>query len=202
MSETPYAFKVGDKVVLTYLGPDQPEGVVTGINALRTYPLLYTVSVAFESGQELAFGPACLHPASEKAVLPVPLWLPEPQPFAVPTPTRSPQLTLDWEEDISEAALAEAVADWEHSVGCIESGFDYSEDIEEYQLDIFAREEIHTILLGFASLNMPVSDALATRIASTDRRYLDLTVEGSSIYAAWDHDPMAFWYYFRWPRKP
>lgn len=38
MSEPPCVFKVGDRVVLPWLGPDQPEAVVTSINVLPGYP--------------------------------------------------------------------------------------------------------------------------------------------------------------------
>lgn len=203
MSDELYAFKVGDRVVLARLGPDQPEGVVTGINAARTFPSLYTVSVVFEPGKAFCIAPSGLRPASEKAGLPIVRPVVEPTlPFSTTPCVRSPILAPEWDaENISEAALAKAVEDWERSVKYIESGFDYREDIEEYQLDVFAREEVHGILLGFASLNMSVPDALAARIASADQRYLDLTEASHSIWGAWDYNPTAFWYYFRWPRS-
>lgn len=202
MSDELYAFKVGDRVVLAHLGPDQPEGVVTGINAARTFPSLYTVSVVFEPGKAFCIAPSGLRPASEKAGLPIARPVVEPTPPFFTTPcVSSPILAPEWGgEDISEAALAKAVEDWERSVNHIESGFDYREDIEEFQLDVFAREEVHGILLGFARLNTPVPDALAARIANADQRYLDLTEASDSIWGAWDYDPTAFWYYFRWPR--
>ena len=49
MSEEEFPFKVGDKVVLPWLGPDQPEGVVTAINTLQTSPSVCTVSVVYEA---------------------------------------------------------------------------------------------------------------------------------------------------------
>jgi hypothetical protein len=203
VSDTPYAFKIGDRVVLTRLGPDQPEGVVTRINGLKTYPWLYTVSVAFESGKDLTLGPACLLPASEKAGLPAATGcVPEPTPpYLHPAPVRAPLLAPDWaEEDLSEAALTEAVGDWERSVGYIESGYDYRNDLEEYQLDLFNRECIHAFVLGFARLKRQLPPHPAKRIASADQRFVDLTVAGDCIWSAQHYDPTAFWYYFRWPR--
>lgn len=201
MSDAPCAFSIGDKVVLARLGPDQPEGVVTAINALRTCPSICTVSVAFASGKQVTLGPTCLRPASEKSGLPITRPVVEPSaPYLPATSVHSPILVPDWEvKDVSEARLAEAVADWERSVGYIESGYDYRNDPEELQLDVFSREVVHAVLLGFASLNMPVPDTLAARIAHADQRYSESTVESASIWGAQDYNPKAFWYYFRRP---
>ena len=204
MTEEQPPFKVGDRVVMNRLGPDQPEGVVTRINGLKTYPWLYTVQVTFESSEVISVSPVCLRPASEKGSLPVAseyqptLRAQNPQPA---TP-RSPILVPEWEdEDLSEAALTQAVAAWEKSVHDVASGYDYREDIEEYQLDIFNRECVHAILFGLAHQKTPVPENLAARIAAADQRFVELTEESHSIWGYWDYDPTAFWYYFRWPRR-
>jgi hypothetical protein len=66
MSGELYAFKVGDRVVLACLGPDQSEGVVTRINAARTFPSFYTVSVVFEPGKAFASHPAAFEQPAKK----------------------------------------------------------------------------------------------------------------------------------------
>lgn len=204
MSAEQPPFKVGDRVVMRQLGPDQPEGVVTCINGLKTYPWLYTVQVTFESGKAINVSPVSLRPASEKWSLPATLgrqpelMVQNPEPATPP----SPILVPDWEdEDLSEAGLARAVSDWEKSVHYIESGYDYREDIEEYQLDIFNRECVHAILFGLAHKKTPVPENLTARIATADQRFVKLTEESHSIWGCWDYDPTAFWYYFRWPRR-
>ena len=171
---------------------------MTGISFLPTNPPFRLLNVAFDWGKDLTFGPSCLRPVSEKDGLPAATGrVPEPTPCV-----SSPRLTPDWEEEeISEAALAEAVADWERSVGYVESGFDYRDDIEEYQHDVFGRECVHAFLLGFARQNQTIPDDLASRIADADRRFVDLTVEGDCIWSPWNYDRRAFWYYFRWPRR-
>ncbi len=204
MTEEQPPFKVGDRVVMARLGPDQPEGVVTRINGLKTYPWLYTVQVTFESSKVITVSPSSLRPASEKGRLPVasayqPALMAQNRQPATPP---SPILVPDWEEeDVSEAGLARAVADWEKSVHYIESGYDYREDIEEYQLDIYNRECVHAILFGLAHQKVPVPENLVARIAAADQRFIKLTEESHSIWGGWDYDPTAFWYYFRWPRR-
>lgn len=202
VNDTPCTFRIGDKVVLIWLGPDQPEGVVTRINSSKTYPLLHTVSLTFASGAVLTVGPACLRPASEKASMPLTRRSAQElqPPFLYPAPPRNPIQAPDWkQEDLSESALAEAVTDWERSVGYIEAGFDYTNQIEEYTYDLFNRECIHAFLLGYANQAQPVPGTFAERIAIADRRFIELTAAGDSVYPEWDHDPTAFWYYFRWP---
>lgn len=200
MNNEAYAFKVGDKVVLTWLGPDQPDGVVTRINGLKTYPWLYTVSVVLASGKNFTIAPSGLRLASEKASLPIKSALfpekilPHPATPLAGNPTWIP-------DDISGAALTEAVTDWERVVNGIESGGDYGELTDEYQHDVFKREYIDALLLAFASLKMPVPDDLAARIASADRRFVDSTVASGNVWQAFDYDPTAFWYYYRWPRQ-
>lgn len=203
MSDELYAFKVGDRVVLARLGQGQPEGVVASINAARTLPSLYTVSVAFESGERFSIAPSCLRPASEKANMPVATArVPEPTPPYLGTAQVStPRLAPDWEEvDLSEVALTTAVADWERSVGYVEAGYDYRKDFDEYQLDLFSRECLHAVLLGFARLKLPLPPHLAKRITCADQRFVDLTVASDCIWRTPDYDPTAFWYYYRWPR--
>ena len=204
MTEERHSFKVGDRVVLVRRGPDQPEAVVSSINASRTCPTICTISVTYDSGKVLTLSPTSLRPASEKWCLPATsayqpaLMAQNPQPATPPSPILEP----DWEdEDLSEAALAQAVAAWEKSVHDIASGYDYREDIEEYQLDIFNRECVHAILFGLALQKTPVPENLVARIAAADQRFIELTEESHSIWGGWDYDPTAFWYYFRWPRK-
>lgn len=203
MSEPPCVFKVGDRVVLPWLGPDQPEAVVTSINVLPGYPSCLTVSVAYAAGKQLTLGPACLRPASEKADLPAPtgqLSVPVAL-FGHPQPHPGPLLEPDWEEDeLSEAALAEAVADWECAVDCVASGYNYRLDFDEYDHDLFNRECVHALLAGFERTQQPVPESLAQRIAVADRRFMELTVACDFVKNARDYDPTAFWYYFRWPR--
>lgn len=204
MSEEEFPFKVGDKVVLPWLGPDQPEAVVTSINTLQTAPPVCTVSVVYEAGKELTLGPACLRPAREKAGLPAPKGL-SPESIALfghPQPHPGPLLEPDWEEDeLSEAALAEAIADWEGAVDCVASGYNYRQDFDEYDYDLFKRECVHALLTSFERMKQPVPEALTRRIAEADRRFRDLTAECDFVKSAQDYDPTAFWYYFRWPRN-
>ncbi len=201
MSDAPYAFKVGDRVVLTWLGPDQPEGEVTRINGLKTYPWLYSVTLTFRTGKVITIGPSSLRLSSDRAGLPInPGRPPEPTPPYYPAPARSPLLAPDWEaEDVTEAALAEAVTDWERSVRDIEGDYDCGNAEEELQLDVINREWIHAILLGFSCLNLPVPEDLASRIASADQRFIESTEASHCLWSDQDYDPTAFWYYFRWP---
>jgi hypothetical protein len=204
MSEEEIPFKVGDKVVLPWLGPDQPEAVVTAISALQTSPSICLVDVVYEAGKELSLGSACLRPASEKAGLPAAKGL-SPDSIALfghPQPHPGPLLEPDWKDDeLSEAALVEAVADWEGAVDCVASGYNYRQDFDEYDYDLFKRECVHALLTGFEHLKQAVPEALARRIAEADRRFRDLTVECDFVKSAQDYDPTAFWYYFRWPRN-
>ncbi len=204
MSEEEFPFKVGDKVVLPWLGPDQPEGVVTGINPLKFWPSICTVSVAFASGKQLTLDPTYLRPASEKAALPVAKWQFSNcgAPFSEAQPHPGPLLEPDWEEDeLSEAALVEAVADWEGAVDRVASGYNYLADFDECDYDLFKRECVHALLTGFERMKQPVPEALTRRIAEADRRFRNLTAECDFVKSAQDYDPTAFWYYFRWPRN-
>lgn len=202
MTDEAADFQPGDRVVLINLGPDQPEGVVLERRHLRTYPGCCTFTVAFESGERLVVGPYSLRPASERASMPLrSRYLPEPSlPFAS-SPEHRPLLAPDWEiEDLSESALAEAIGDWEKVVGYFESGYDYYSDFDEYDHDMFSRECVHVFLEGFARLAQPLPEALTARLAKADQRFMALTVENHYLKPARDYDPVAFWYYFRWPR--
>lgn len=189
MSEEPCPFKIGDRVVLIWQGPDQPEAVVTRINASRTCPTICTISVAYDSGKFLTLCPTSLRPASEKCSMPVARNFQDTYPASfVSSAARAPILGPDWTpDDLSKSSLAEAVADWERSV--------------EYTLDLFNRECVHAYLHDFERQGLTVPEPLAERIALADQRFIESTSAGSSVYPEWDHDPEAFWYYFRWLRS-
>lgn len=102
--------------------------------------------------------------------------------------------------DVTLENLEDAVSRWERSVNYFGTGFDCA---EEYTHDLFERECLHGVLNGFACQSLAVPDALKERVATADKRFVELTREvehdvwGSSRH----YDKEIFWYYYRWPRK-
>ncbi len=116
-------------------------------------------------------------------------WQPASPPEPEPEPVANP-------EESTLPKLEEAITDWAEMVDYFASGR-FCED--EYTHDVMYRQSVHALLNGFQRLNLSVPDYLRRRLDAADQHFMDISAACACVWGHGEYDPVAFWYYYRYP---
>ena len=190
-------FKVGDTVFLGGM-------LHTCGEVLRVHPTIGVLLVAWKKGGQTNI--SVNHPGlrfateADKQGLTQPtyplnkaaIWGATPSswpPKLEPEPVANP-------EESTLPKLEKAIADWAEMVDYFATGR-FCE--AEYTHDVMCRESVHALLNGFQRLNLPVPEHLRRHLDAADQHFMDISAACACVWVRGEYDPVAFWYYFRYP---